>query len=474
MRSRLGSVPAVLAAIVVAGLVLRVWISLAITPAGTNLSDSLVYVGMADNSLFADPIRQAGYSIFLRAAHVLSDQIELTIVIQHLLGIATALLLYAALRRAGAQVWAAAVAAAAVLLSVDQVFLEHSLMSETVFTFVLALSVYTATRALVAGAERRIGPLSERAWWLLATGIAVGLLPWIRLVGLPLVAVVALWVLVALPAAGIRRRVAGSALVAVPALALLLAYALDSPSGLAPSSGWGSYARSAQFAECSRFDPPAGTESLCEDTPPDGRNGPDFYFFEPGSPAVQLYGAPPNGDDELGTFGRRAIVAQPFDYAEAVARDFSRYFFRPTEGRRAFTGPAYEALEVDRDSGLVEDDVAAVLNEYYEPEEYTIRSSASTLAAVQHVLRFHPALMLIAVLLGAAGLFWERGPRRALIALLLACSIALLLTPTMATTYGARYAIPVGGLLAAAGALGLAAVVRVVRDRRQRRRTVDQ
>ena len=70
MRSRLGSVPAVLAALLVAGLVLRVWMSLAITPAATNLSDSLVYVDMADNSLFADPIRQAGYSIFLRAAHL--------------------------------------------------------------------------------------------------------------------------------------------------------------------------------------------------------------------------------------------------------------------------------------------------------------------------------------------------------------------------------------------------------------------
>ena len=108
-----------------------------------------------------------------------------------------------------------------------------------------------------------------------------------------------------------------------------------------------------------------------------------------------------------------------------------------------------------------------MFNEYYDPEEYTIHSSASTLAAVQHVLRFHPTLMLISLFLGAAGLFWERGPRRALIALLLACSLALLLTPAIATTYGARYAIPVDGLLAAAGALGLASVIRVVRERQR-------
>ena len=153
MRPRVGSDPAVLGALLVAGLALRVWISFGVSPAAANLSDSLVYVDMADNALFADPIRQAGYSVFLRAAHLLSAQIELTIVVQHRLGIATALVLFAAVRGAGGQVWAAAIAAAAVLLSVDQVFLEHSLMSETVFTFVLALAVYAATRALGADAE---------------------------------------------------------------------------------------------------------------------------------------------------------------------------------------------------------------------------------------------------------------------------------------------------------------------------------
>ena len=478
VRSRLGSAPVVLAALLLVGIALRVWMSAAVMPAATNLSDSLVYVDMADNSLFADPIRQAGYSVFLRAAHLVSARIELTIVIQHLLGIATALVLYAAVRRVGGQVWAAAIAAAAVLLSVDQVFLEHSLMSETVFTFVLALAVYAATRALGAEGEQRFGPLPERAWWLLAAGVALGILPWLRLVGLPLIAVVAVWAMFAMPIRGRAtsdqrlatsavRRLLSAALVAAPAVILVIAYSVDSPSGLAPSSGWGSYARSAQFADCSKFDPPAGTESLCEETPSDERNGPDFYFFEPESPAVRLYGAPPNGDDELGTFGRRAILAQPFAYGEAVARDFARFFIRPTMGRRDFAGPAYEALEVDRDAGPVEEDVAAVFNEYYAPEEYTIHASASTLASVQHVLRFHPTLMLISIFLGAAGLFWERGPRRALIALLLACSVALLLTPAMATTYGARYAVPVGGLLAAAGALGLARVIRVVRERRE-------
>ena len=480
MRSRLDSVPAMLGALLIAGIALRIWISFAVTPAAANLSDTAVYVDMADNSLFTDPIRQAGYSVFLRAAHLLSAEIEVTIVLQHLLGIATAMVLYATVRRAGGPAWAGLIAAAAVLLSIDQIFLEHSLMSETVFTLLLVVALYAATRALVEGAEaRRIGPLSERSAWLLAAGVALGFVPWLRLVGLPLVAVVPLWALVMVPAANGIRRVGNAALVAVPAVLLVLAYATLSAAGagkfeLAPSSGWGIYARSAQFADCSKFDPPQGTESLCEETPPDERNGPDFYFFEPESPAVELYGGAPAGNDQLAAFGRRAILASPFAYAEAVARDFARFFIRPTKGRRDFAGPAYEALEVDRYAGTTEEDTIRIISTYYSPQEYSINASASTLGAVQHVLRFHPTLMLISLLLGALALFSERGPRRALVALLLACAVALLLTPSMLTTYGARYAVPVGGLLAAASALGLATLIRVWRERRERRHTASQ
>ena len=438
VRSRLGSVPVVLAALVVAGIALRVWMWAAVTPAVTNLSDSLVYVGMADGELFADPIRQAGYSdLPPRGAPGLRPDRAPRSRSSTCSASRRRLVLYATVRRAGGQVWAAAIAAAAVLLSVDQIFLEHSLMSETLFTFVLALAMYTATRALVAGAERRIGPLSERTVWLLGTGVALGLLP-----GSASSASHSLPSSRFGPSSRFRpeRRTANGGRRAPHAgsRAQLLSPPPPSSSssptpstarpGSRPRRAGGRTLRSAQFADCSTLDPPAGTESLCEETPSDERNGPDFYFFEPESPAVELYGAPPNGDDELGTFGRRAILAQPFAYAEAVARDFARFFILADQGRRDFAGPAYEALEVDREAGPVEEDVAAVFNEYYAPEEYTTHASASTLASVQHALRFHPTLMLISVFLRAAGLFWERGPRRALIAPCLSCSIALLLT----------------------------------------------
>ncbi len=50
-------------------------------------------------------------------------------------------------------------------------------------------------------------------------------------------------------------------------------------------SGWGFYSRSAPFADCTKFDPPEGTEALCEEKPRTSGFGPDFYGWEPDSPA---------------------------------------------------------------------------------------------------------------------------------------------------------------------------------------------
>ncbi len=461
-----------LAILILLGAALRVWTAAALSPVAASLSDTIAYVGMADGSLFSDPIRQSGYSIFLRAVHLLSAQVELAVAVQHLLGILTGALIYAAVRRASGPVWAAAIAAAAVLLSLDQVFLEQALMSEATFTFVLALAVYAAVRALEPSSAR-VGPLPARAAWLLAAGATAGLLPWLRLAGLPLLAVIAIWVFAALPELGLRRRLANAAAFAAPALAVVLGYAVLSAAGagglgLTPSSGWGVYARAAQFADCARFAEPAGTESLCERTPAEQRNGPDFYLFEPGSPARRLYGSIPNGNEQLGAFGRAAILAQPLDYVEAAARDFARFFIRPTLGRRPFAGPAYEALEIDRRAPEVEADVLAAINGYYDAEPLSVGGSAAALGSLQHVLRFHPTLMLVSVALGLAGLILCAGVRRRAIALLLAVALALLATPVLTTTYSARYAIPVGGLLAAAGGLGLAGALDAVRARRER------
>ena len=80
---------------------------------------------------------------------------------------------------------------------------------------------------------------------------------------------------------------------------------------------------------------------------PGTRFGPDYYGWEPGSPAINLYAYPPNGDDKLGAFAREAILHQPRAYAQAVAMDVERYFI-PNYKTYAFGGPGYDTLDIDR------------------------------------------------------------------------------------------------------------------------------
>jgi hypothetical protein len=77
------------------------------------------------------------------------------------------------------------------------------------------------------------------------------------------------------------------------------------------------------------------------------------------------------------------------------------------------------------------------------------------LSDLQQVLRLHPILMFQAAVLAVLGIWLAAGRVRAALVLLLGVSLVLLVVPSAVATYNARYAIPIGGPLAAAGAIGL-------------------
>jgi hypothetical protein len=79
--------------------------------------------------------------------------------------------------------------------------------------------------------------------------------------------------------------------------------------------------------------------------------------------------------------------------------------------------------------------------------------------------------MLQCVLLGALGLWLSSGRVRAGLALLLGVSLLLLVIPSVTATYNARYAIPIGGPMLGAGALGAWIVFRHLFERYGRRET---
>lgn len=461
-------IPVALAILLLLGLGLRIALGAAYGSPVLNLFDTVTYVGSADGDLFGDPLKPAGYPMVLAALHAFSSQVEVTLWFQHGLGIATALLLYAIVRRARAPVWAALLPASGILLSLDQVFLEHALMAEALFTFVVTVSLYAGVRSL--DEPRQLwGPVTSRGAWIAAVGVGLGLSTWIRPASLPLIPLLGAWVLVFVGGPA-RVRIGRAALVGASGAALVLGYfawndAETGTFGFTAASGWAVYSRAAPFADCAEFEPPPDTRVLCEQTPPDHRPGGDFYSFDPGSPAVRAYGPPPAANENVGAFGRAAILGQPTEYAKDVVRDFIRYFhssFRP----RPFSGPGYDVLDVDRRAGEIEVEILNVLNEFYADEAIEISDSGiATLGDAQDVLRVHPKLMLAALILALAGVFLTRGAARAILVLLLAAALGLLATPVLAAIAGARYSVPAAGPLLGAGAIGAWVLAGWVRTR---------
>ena len=463
------AVPVALAVVLAAGVVLRLIVSLVYQPALMNNADSATYIVMADGGLFGDPVRTSGYPLFMIAVHALSDAIAFTIAVQHLLGIATGLLLYAIGRRAGAPVWVAVIGAAAVLLSIDQIVLEHIVLSEALFIFVLAATLYACVRALDEP-RALVWVLDSRHAWLAAAGLLLALCAWVRGVAAPLAPFLVLWALLAIPGTW-RRRVANAAVVGVAIAVLMLTYFTLNESrtgtfGLSQSPGWGLYSRIAPLADCNQFTPPAGTESLCEDSPPGTRNGPDYYGWESGSPAVKLYDYPPNGDDELGAFARESIKAQPRAYVQAVATDVLRYFV-PNYNTYAFGGPGYDTLDIQREDPALEREVWGWLSGYYSGiDQRRMDAPVGVLSEIQDWVRVQPLLMIAAVALALAGIVVARGRVRAALILLCGAGLLLFIIPSATANYNARYAIPSGGPIVLAGAMGAWALLGFLRERR--------
>jgi Dolichyl-phosphate-mannose-protein mannosyltransferase len=456
------SIPLALALVLAVGIALRLAVWLVYSPAVMSVPDTVPYVDMASSELFTDPVRPAGYSILLRGLHAVSSELSFTIAVQHLMGLMTAVLLYATVRRIGAPVWAGVVAAAAVALPLDQIVLEHALLTEAPFTLLLAVALYASVRVL-DDPRRLAGPLTSRHAWLLAAGLALGISAWLRGVTAPMIPFLALWAALAIPGRWFER-VGRAALAGGSAAAVLLVYfslnaAQTDTFGLTQSPGWALYSRVAPFADCTRFDPPEGTSELCEQTPTAIRNGPDYYGWEAGSPAVRLFGGPPEGNDELAAFAREALKSQPVPYVATVVEDTARYLI-PNYHVYPFGGPGYDSLDIGRRLPEIEADVSFWISDYYPGAQLDVDGGVSTVSELQDWLRVHPLLMLVAVAAGIGGIAVSRGRARAGLVLLLGAGLLLLVVPSATASYSARYAIPAEAPLVAAGAIGAWALLR--------------
>jgi hypothetical protein len=444
--------------LVAAGVALRVLLMLDYRPAVLSNPDSARFLHFAHYSdgLFEDHFGPSGYAAFLKATRAVWDQLEATIALQHLFGIAAALLLYAALRRAGTPRWAALVPAAVGLLWGDLVYLEHAPLSESPFVLLTAAGLYAAVR----GIER------EGRWyaWLALAGALLAAAALFRNVGLVLAPVAALWALAA--AAGPwRARLASAGAVAGAAALVLGGYvalaAIDGgTTGISDVSGWNAYGRAAPFADCDRFDPPKGTRFLCERRPASRRPGSLFYLWFEGSPARARFGHPPIGNAKLGRWGRAAILAQPFDYLSDVVSQLPR-FVDPSAYHRRFTGggPFSIARRNANAERLVEFDV----RRDYDAGRIHVGAGVQRVAEWQDTERLGGIVPGVLVLLALLGPLLARGLARRAAFLLALSGAALVLMPAATLTLIARYAVPPTPIVAAAAGIGAGALAQRLR-----------
>ena len=436
--------------LLLAGLALRVVTFFAYRPA-LIYYDSTRYLDRA-HELEPSTLRPAGYPAFLK---LLPTEWELAVVpaVQHLFGLAIAVLIYAALVRLEVPKAWSALATAPVLLDGYQLNIEQYILSEALFELLLV----SACALLLWKRPPDLGP-AVIAGLLLAAAL-------LTRANAILVLVPALLALLFLRAHW-TRAVALAAAFVVPVVAYAAWY--ESENGYYALNGYGGqflYARVAQFADCDGLDVPEREQVLCEETPPSERPTIDQYMWDNAiSPLYEVELEPGERRAEVGgDFARRIIRHQPLDYAEVVAEDFL-FGFSPTKTRRSRDLPVSRWQFQEHFPVFREPETSGILH----ADGYERGVADSTLAPFLRTYQrfvYTPgpllALALLAGILAAVGVGRARGSGlRTATFLFTATALAVYLPSVAVSQFTWRYQLPLLVLLPPAGALGLVALTR--------------
>ncbi|MGD0064534.1 MAG: glycosyltransferase family 39 protein [Streptosporangiaceae bacterium] len=314
------------AALLLLAAVLRAVVFAAYHPA-LIFPDSVRYLqyahNFADGRWSVDALRQSGYSVLIIPVLLLHD-LWIIPLAQHLVGLATAALVYSVLIRFGTRRWLAAVATIPVLFDPLQLILEQYVLTDTWTVFLLVAALTLLVWRPGSPGWRRVA----------GCGLLLGLAVTFRDEELIMIVPAAAYLLVAVRPR--RRMLARLGALAGCFLIPVAGYLgwFDASHGqwnFTTFSGAFLYGRVADFASCSGLNLPGYEKPLCPTQPPALRNA-DFYTWDPQSP--QWTFTPPAGrsrDAVVRDFSVRILRHQPLAYAEAVGRDFS-YGFSPVRG----------------------------------------------------------------------------------------------------------------------------------------------
>jgi hypothetical protein len=259
-----------------------------------------------------DPTRVSGYSLWLKIFEPLRSYAVVTI-LQHLMGLAVGVMIYALARhRFRAPAWLATLAAVPVLYDGFQIQLEHLIMADVVM---LAMTLLLWNPA---------GPSLRTC---LVVGALLGIADCLRSVGVPLLAVFVVYMLIR--RVSWRKVGATIALCALPVVAYAGVFDLEHGQfAMTDSTGVFLYSRVMTFADCAKMHVPADELWLCDTVPPDKRAIAQSYIWTAETPldriAASKFSPVPNQLAE--NFAIRAITSQPLGYARAVFDDTWRVF----------------------------------------------------------------------------------------------------------------------------------------------------
>jgi hypothetical protein len=430
----------VFSGVLAGGALLRMIAMLGYRPASWfNDSFDYLHVAMAP---YPHPIRPDGYSFLLFVLRPFQS-FALVTGVQHLMGLAAAVMIYALLRkRFRLPGWGAALATVPLLYDGYQIQLEHLILSDVMFEFLL-VSVVTILLWYGKNLTWKMGGV---------VGLLLALATLTRTVGEPVLLAIVVYYLI--QRFNWRVIVATIALCALP----IGAYAgwfwawYDKP-GMTTSSGVFLYARVTEFADCNKIKPPVPEISLCKDnrTSHTPLTFSQDAIWDKNSPFHRMPAQRfTDYQNQLaGDFAKRAILAQPLDYARVVAKDF---FYTFKWRRTVFPDRAtFQMYQFGAKSAALpnwrmsRDKTAASEAEAYEHGNARTRIIdpwATVIRDYQKVARLPGTLLGGILIVGLAGLvpMWRRWGGEAFLPWVTATG--LLLVPPATAEFDYRYVLP--------------------------------
>jgi len=295
------------------------------------IQDSFSYMKQSVQLLPLSELRPAGYPLVL---HLLQPFHSLLLVttVQHLMGIALGAIIYAVLRTRGLPAWGATLAAVPTLFDSRQIWLESSILPDTLFTLVLMIAV----AILVVWPRPAI-------WQAVIVGLLVSWASVIRGNGAPVFVVILAFLLVM--RVGWKVFVACLAAFVVPLAAYaLIFFSEHGQLNITNSTGLFLWSRTMSFANCAVIKPPPSLVPLCPENQPGhpagpapawsvpallGERTPAEYLWAPGAwYRVNAHPGVNARNNKLAMqFAERAIAAQPLAYLGTVGKEVLETFF---------------------------------------------------------------------------------------------------------------------------------------------------